>query len=153
MFIHAIFCCIKIHPPIFWIKMKYLSLIIGLRVGWVALLWVDSFGAWCSRVASLTCQLVGRLVGLVRDSLSCLSVELMSAGKVMCLLLSIKLIILVYMVANCPQWQERASPNPQVLFLPFLISHLLMSHWWKQIMWPKPDSRGGEIDSTSWLVE
>lgn len=46
------------------------------------------------------CELVGRFVGLVRGPLSCLAVGLMSAGKAMCLSSSIRLTMLVYMVAK-----------------------------------------------------
>ena len=116
MIIYAIFRCIKIHHQISWVKTKYLLLIIGLRVGWVVLLWASSFRAWCSRVASLTYLLVGRLVGLVRDSLSCLAVGLMSAGKTMCLLSSIRLILLVYVVAK---WSPVAGEGKPQSISPF----------------------------------
>lgn len=46
----------------------------------MVLLWASPCRASCSRVASLTCPGVGGLIGLMRDSLTCLALGLMSAG-------------------------------------------------------------------------
>ena len=50
------------------------------------------------------------------------------------------------MVAVCQKEQKRANSNTPGLFKPLLVSHLLMSHWPKDVTWPSQDSRKGEID-------
>lgn len=45
------------------------------------------------------------------------------------------------MVAVCQEQQKRTNSNIPGLFKPFLVSHLLMSHWPRHVTWPSPDSR------------
>lgn len=51
-----------------------------------------------------------------------------------------------------PNSIRRASSDAQVFFIPLLTSHLLMSHWPKEVS-RSLVSRAGEIDSTSWGKE
>lgn len=41
--------------------------------------------------------------------------------------------------AMCLQLPSPATPSWQALFKPLIASHLLMSHWSRQVTWPKPE--------------